>query len=663
MILETVNIENVGVYGSRTEFNLNPLSAEKPVVLIGGLNGRGKTTLRNAILTCFHGDNAVCTNRDNLPYRQYLATIFHKKAPANAVAAIEVTYRRQLAGKTQRIRIRRSWRRSKDGADEIFEVFPILGNGDMQPDSTLATNWPEHIESYFPAALANLFIFDGDDIARLTKAKEIQKLLSSALESLLGIGLVRQLEADLSRYLSNKAKDNATREDFAKIERVEAAFNAAMETANLRKKELDRANEALSKAEKNANESASAYITAGGKLLDQSGDLTTEKTELDSRLAQLMIDVQIINEGIGPLALIEDLLGQAATQADNENEVRIADLIRSHEEIRDSKILSKLTKITDGKVDENVLRKALESTRTKAPTDIVRVLDADSIVAPKLRHALQNLIPTERRKATTLLKEIESLQDELAALEKSLATVPDAGALQHLKDARKATEDFVLTAKSAQTQAQENYRLADFHLTRAANQKQTLESENLMARKEMTETNLKIKRANEARLTIKEFREASLRRNLERVGNLIEESFRRLIGKVELLSSVSINPDDFTFTLIDKDGQPITHAMLSKGEQQILAYATLWGLGRASGRPLPVIVDTPLARLDLAHKRNVVERYFYQAAHQVIILSTDSEITPDFLNLLEPSLSRKLSLDFDEKRQATSVKDGYFNQA
>ena len=102
--------------------------------------------------------------------------------------------------------------------------------------------------------------------------------------------------------------------------------------------------------------------------------------------------------------------------------------------------------------------------------------------------------------------------------------------------------------------------------------------------------------------------------------------------------------------------------MLSKGEQQILAYATLWGLGRATGRPLPVIVDTPLARLDLAHKRNVVERYFHQAAHQVIILSTDSEITPEFLELLNPVLSRKLSLDFDDARQATSVTEGYFAQ-
>lgn len=658
MILESVVIENVGVYGPRTVFNLSPVSPEKPVVLIGGLNGRGKTTLRNAILTCFHGDNAVCTNRDNLPYRQYLGAILHKNAPADSVATIEVTYRRQLAGKTQRIRIKRSWWKTDGGVEERFEAFPSFEADALEADPALATNWAEHIESYFPAALANLFIFDGDDIARLTKAKEIQRLLSSALESLLGIGVIRQLEADLARYLAIKTKDSASREDFIKLQKTEDTFKAALDTANLRKDELDRASEVLSLVEKNAKESSDAYLVAGGKLLDESGDLTKAKEELDRRLQQLMDEIQRLNEGAAPLALIAELLGEAAKQAEAEEEIRVSDLIRSREESRDSKLVPKLAKATG--VSEDDILKVLEGTRTKAPKGVLRVLNADSGLAPRIRHLLGERLPVERQKAATLLTEIESVQGALAALDKTLANVPDAGALEHLKVAKKVAEQAVLVAKANQEQAKENHRLADFHLTRAKNQHDNALMEAKDARREMTEAGLKIQRAAEARESLKTFREASLRKSLEKVGTLIEESFRRLIGKVELLSHISINPDDFTFNLRDKDGRVITHAMLSKGEQQILAYATLWGLGRASGRPLPVIVDTPLARLDLAHKRNVVERYFYQAAHQVIILSTDSEITPEFLELLNPSLSRKLSLDFDEAKQATAVRDGYF---
>jgi DNA sulfur modification protein DndD len=660
MILESVAIENVGVYGGRAEFNLQPVSADKPAVLIGGLNGRGKTTLRNAILTCFHGDNAVCTNRDNLPYRQYLGAIIHKKAPTNAQAVIQVTYRRQLSGKTQRIRIRRSWWRTPDGIEERFEAFPSFSADSLQADPTLATNWPEHIESYFPAALANLFIFDGDDIARLTKTKEIQKLLASALESLLGIGLVRQLENDLGRYLSNKSKETASSDVFEKLQSAEAIVAETQAKSDQRKEALKLANEALTKAEKAAKDASDAYLVAGGKLLDESGDLSKAKAELDHRMEQLMEEIQALNAGHAPLCLIEELLEQAAHQAEKEDEVRVSDLIREKEEDRDLKLVSKLTK-TSGLTESEII-KILESTRTKAPRGTLRVLDAHSGLAPRLRHVLSERIPAERLNANGLIEEIGRIQAALAGLEKTLANVPEAGAIHHLKEARLTAEQAVIVARSAQVQALEDARLADFHLVRATNQKATLDHENLMAKRELTELGLKIRKATEARDTLKAFREASIRHNLERVGGLIEESFRRLIGKVELLSHIAINPDDLTFDLKDKDGKPITHAMLSKGEQQILAYATLWGLGRATGRPLPVIVDTPLARLDLAHKRNVVERYFHQAAHQVIILSTDSEITHEFLELLNPVLSRKLSLDFDDARQATSVTEGYFAQ-
>ena len=62
----------------------------------------------------------------------------------------------------------------------------------------------------------------------------------------------------------------------------------------------------------------------------------------------------------------------------------------------------------------------------------------------------------------------------------------------------------------------------------------------------------------------------------------------------------------------------------------------LWALGRTSGRPLPVIIDTPLARLDSDHRRLLVENYFPQASHQVILLSTDTEVDQLYFDLLNP---------------------------
>ena len=65
---------------------------------------------------------------------------------------------------------------------------------------------------------------------------------------------------------------------------------------------------------------------------------------------------------------------------------------------------------------------------------------------------------------------------------------------------------------------------------------------------------------------------------------------------------------------------------MSAGEKQLLAISLLWGLARVSEKHLPVAIDTPLARLDSSHRQNLIERYFPTASHQVILLSTDTEI-------------------------------------
>jgi DNA sulfur modification protein DndD len=96
------------------------------------------------------------------------------------------------------------------------------------------------------------------------------------------------------------------------------------------------------------------------------------------------------------------------------------------------------------------------------------------------------------------------------------------------------------------------------------------------------------------------------------------------------------------------------------GEKQIFAMAMLWGLTRASARPLPAVIDTPMARLDATHRRHLVERYFPHASHQVVILSTDTEVDRHYYQLLQPFIARAYHLDYDEARKATVGREGYF---
>jgi len=83
-------------------------------------------------------------------------------------------------------------------------------------------------------------------------------------------------------------------------------------------------------------------------------------------------------------------------------------------------------------------------------------------------------------------------------------------------------------------------------------------------------------------------------------------------------------------------------------------------LARTSGRELPIIIDTPLSRLDSDHRRSIVEKYYPTAGSQVIILSTDTEVDKQYYQLLIPRVEKAYLLDYDLVLGRTKIVPGYF---
>ena len=138
--------------------------------------------------------------------------------------------------------------------------------------------------------------------------------------------------------------------------------------------------------------------------------------------------------------------------------------------------------------------------------------------------------------------------------------------------------------------------------------------------------------------------------------------FNHLAHKKTLVTGVRIDRVTFATTLVDGAGREVPKARLSAGEKQIYAISMLWALARTSGRPLPMIIDTPLGRLDSEHRDNLVQRYFPAASHQVILLSTDTEIDGQLLKDLGSSVSHSYRLDYDFAAGRTTATPGYFGK-
>jgi DNA sulfur modification protein DndD len=95
--------------------------------------------------------------------------------------------------------------------------------------------------------------------------------------------------------------------------------------------------------------------------------------------------------------------------------------------------------------------------------------------------------------------------------------------------------------------------------------------------------------------------------------------------------------------------------MLSAGERQLLAISVLSALIKERRGHFPVVVDTPLARLDRQHRSTLVKRFFAAVSHQVVVLSTDQEVEGSAYEALRPYTNAEYSLDFDDATGRTTI--------
>ncbi|NCC35354.1 MAG: DNA sulfur modification protein DndD, partial [Chloroflexia bacterium] len=166
--------------------------------------------------------------------------------------------------------------------------------------------------------------------------------------------------------------------------------------------------------------------------------------------------------------------------------------------------------------------------------------------------------------------------------------------------------------------------------------------------------------AGRAQQVLVRYEQALRRTKIIELEDAIVKCFGRLSRKGQYIRRVAIDPETFATTLYNQKGDALPREQLSAGEKQIYAVAVLWALRLVSGRTLPIIVDTPLGRLDSEHRQRLVQRYFPQASHQVVLLSTDTEIDTALYADLEPAIARSYQLVYQPGEAATQVEQGYF---
>ncbi len=657
MTLDFLTLENFGIYGGcQPPIELTPASPEQPIILFGGLNGGGKTTLLDAIQLVLFGPKARLSHRPR-SYREGLKNLIHRGADPSEGAAIELQFRRLVEGVSHSYRLRRAWRLTEKGIDERLEV---LVNG--EPDPLLAEHWDEYIEGYIPSGISHLFFFDAEQITELAEGHQAAELLGTAIHSLLGLDLVDRLDTDLTVLERRKRGEGRSaeetrqlREQEAEVERLEALLSTGTQEQGRLTNEAERKVHELRRCEE--------------RFRSEGGDFYLRRSELDAKHAELCREIeeheQVLRElaaGPAPFLLIDESLADVEAQILRASEVRRNRILVQALEKRDAEMLDVLSR-------RKVARDALETVRRLFAEDRrLRVetlsesglIEVEEHLTLEIRHLRNSTLPEVAIRIRVEVEEVSRLREQLVRVEAEQARVPAVDAIASVEQALVRIRQ-ELAARQAELVAHETRMAAlgrDLERARATLDREAAQdTDNAI----QDETRLRIlKHSAKVRTTLQNFRREIIRKHAARIEALMLESFTQLLRKTTLVSGLHIDPETFAIELTGGDGKPLPFNRLSAGERQLLATSLLWGLAKVSGRPLPTIIDTPLGRLDSSHRRHLLERYFPVASHQVILLSTDEEITEANFAKIQPFVGRAYQLVHDEQIRSTSVQLGYF---
>ena len=658
MILDRVILDNFGAYTGRQEAILTP-EPGKPVILFGGMNGGGKTTFLDSIQLGFYGRKAKTSNRGNLGYRDYLAECIHRGADPEEGSSITIQFQRMAEGRVTHFELQRAWKQSAKGIEETLRVSK---NG--EPDELLTEHWDESLEAYLPVGIAHLFFFDGEQIKELAEGQHAARIIGTAIHSLLGLDLVDRLESDLRVFERRKKSETLDSKALLRLNQAEK------ELAHIHEEEgkvLQSEGRLVNEAGRLAAEVAKAKETfenEGGNLFLRHDEMEGELQALQDQKQIKQDELRALAAGPLPLLLLQDQLTQVQSQVHHETSVRHNRLLLEAMEERDEMVMKILGLETLSASAIKRVAKELAKDRQwrREEADEQLILDAEPGFETELMHLRENTLPAARQRAGELLSELARLDERIIRLEAELARVPDqdriASAQKKLQEKQAAhqaalheLEEIKVRKKALRSQCE-----------RAEAQMDKIGSQEVDARFSEDARHRMLKHSAKVRNTLAIFKTRIIRKHARKIEGLMLESFQALLRKADLVSGLTIDPETFAVTLLDRVGKPLPFDRLSAGERQLLATSLLWGLARASGRPIPTIIDTPLGRLDSSHRKHLIERYFPFSSHQVLLLSTDEEIVGDYHRSIKPFVSRSYYLAHDEKIGSTSIKTGYFPQ-
>ncbi len=708
MKINKIVLYNFNSYEGWNEFDFSCTDQNRNIILIGGKNGAGKTSLFTAIKIALYGPLAYGYVGVNPYYIAKIKDCINSKAfqKDRVESKVEITISLMVEREIQEYQITREWDYSKQKLDENYYVKT---NGRMLDEQELSY-FQNYLQGLVPPDLFEFFLFDGEEVGSVFSTTNYNTYVRNAVYTLCGLDIFEIIRKQTKGYvgkasIEEEASLYESYEDLkSSVEALEASKGIADADIISDQTELEEVETALTELE-------TAFKNAGGITESERKKLLAEFSEAEHIKAETSTSLKMFVEGLMPFFILSDFTNKITSQLDFEEKGEIFYYVQ--QKIKRSDIADVLSgTVDDEKIDTlldlliskfkpkgfsesaepihdlskegkgrvNAVISSVEDFDVDAMIHVVKQKQSASERTMEINRLLKSAMTDEdaarySEKENILLKRKEEISQrlyenkaKLESLNEQLAEIKSLRdkAWQRVKDNTQNKHVFELSKGLS-------FMMDTILSTKTVKIKKKLEGlivEKLqhIYRKDNLITHIEI--GDDFQFNLYQYETYSIAELTYLIQNLGKEGFALTIGKQgqnELFNKFSvsnINDLQSVLSVVENEAIPlyknIDLSRLSKGERQIFILSLYWAVIELSGKDIPFIIDTPYARIDANHRKEISEKFFPNISKQVVILSTDEEINEEYYGIIKPYIAKEYLLINDENQNRTTVKGHYF---
>ena len=639
MIFNSLILENFRVFEGIHHIDLTT-SKDEPIVLFGGLNGAGKTSILTAIRLALFGKSSLGGAKTKKAYEDELRGFIHKSNDKQCdYSSVQLLLSYSKLGMDYEYQVTRSW----GGGRDLNEEITIKENGLIlsELDNTQAQSF---LNDLIPLGVADLFFFDGEKIKSMADDED-GHVLVEALKKLVGIDLIDRAIHDTGVILRRNKKQDISKSERKKIDDIELRLKSIENEVEQRSLEYENnyltlkieLESALQKATQRLDESGGAWAKGRESLVIEQNVLESQRREIGQNINELMRG--------------DVVFSLAPTFMEKLNKQLISDLSIIQSKEFNEQLDSKVKNIKgDSSIEISKLADQLKYNISREPKNNI-----SSYQFHEFESTVKNSIKSKDL-LKNMLHKYEDLETEIDDIGLNISRAPDESQLEGLfKNVNKIALDIEkLNLHGASIKVKIESLLNEGIRITHELEKSYKGLQSNIATKNVSIT------ANKVIEAMTSLSDNLIQSKVSQLESEFNKVFKRLTRKNDMAYQAKIDRINFMIDLVDKNGNKINKKLISSGEKQIYALAMLEALGKTSGKDLPFIIDTPLGRLDSNHRSKLVNNFFPVIGEQVIILSTDTEVDEQFYNDLHPSVKTAYEIKYKDGNNSSTVTEGYF---